>query len=636
MFDFVRSHTRLFQGILVLLIFPSFVFFGVQGYSRFVDGAAAQVAEVDGRGITQAEWDAAHQRNVERLRRQMPNIDVKLLDTPAMRRDTLDGILRERVLLAAAEHMHLGVSDEQLQRVFSTDPQFAPLRNPDGSVNRELLLAQGMSSEMFAQSLRQDLSMRQVLQGIGATAVAPKAVVDPSLDALLQRRQVQTQRFDTQAYRAKVNPTDAQIEAFYKANEALFRAPEQARIEYVVLDQQALLKGLSVPEDELQRYYAENAGRYTAAEERRASHILIKADKDMPAAERKQARARADALLEQVRKSPQQFAELARKNSQDPGSAERGGDLDYFGRGAMVKPFEDAVFAMKPGEISNIVESDFGFHIIQLTGQRGGQKKSFDAVRPEVEAEVKKQLAQRRYAEAAEQFTNTVYEQSDSLQPVIDKLKLQTQTATVLRTPPPGATGALASAKLLEAVFGNDAVRNKRNTDAVEVGPGQLAAARIVEYTPARALPLGEVKDQVREHLVGEQAAALARSEGQALLAQAKSNTDLKLPDGGVVGRAAAQQGMPRELIDAVLGADAGKLPAVVGVDLGAQGYVVARITQLLPRDPAMGPEQALQGQYAQAVANAEMMAYYDALKTRYKAQVKPAVAVLAASAPTP
>ena len=157
----------------------------------------------------------------------------------------------------------------------------------------------------------------------------------------------------------------------------------------------------------------------------------------MPAAERQKASAKAEALLEQVRKSPAQFAELAKKNSDDPGSAERGGDLDFFGRGAMVKPFEDAVFAMKPGEISNVVETEFGFHIIQLTAQRGGEKKSFDSVRAEIEDEVSKQLAQKRYAEAAEQFTNTVYEQSDSLQPVIDKLKLEKRTATVQRTPAP-------------------------------------------------------------------------------------------------------------------------------------------------------------------------------------------------------
>ena len=633
MFDFVRTHTRLFQGLLVLLIFPSFVFFGVQGYSRFTDGSAAQVADVDGRGITQMEWDAAHQRNIERLRQRMPNVDVKLLDTPAMKRETLDGMMRERVLLAAADQLHLGVSDEQLQRVFRTDPQFAAIRNPDGTVNRDLLMAQGMSSEAFAQTLRQDLAMRQVLQGIGVTALAPKAVVDPSLDALLQRRQVQLQRFDAQTYRAKVNPGDAEIEAFYKANEGLFRAPEQARIEYVVLDQQALQKGVSVPEEDLQRYYAENASRYTAAEERRASHILIKADKDMAAADRQKARAKADALLEQLRKSPGQFAEIARKNSDDPGSAERGGDLEYFGRGAMVKPFEDAVFAMKQGEISNVVESEFGYHIIQLTGQRGGEKKSFDAVRAEIEGEVKKQLAQRRYAEAAEQFTNTVYEQSDSLQPAIDKLKLDKLTATVQRTPAPGAAGPLASAKLLEAVFGNDAVRNKRNTDAVEVGPNQLASARIVEYLPARTLPLAEVRDRVRERLVGEQAADLAKKEGQALLAQLQKNADTSLPDTAIISRASAQ-GVPRELIDAVLGADASKLPATVGVDLGGQGFLVAKVVQLLARDPSVATEEVLQNQYAQAIAAAEMQAYYAALKKRYKAEVKPNALSLAASSP--
>ncbi len=633
MFDFVRSHTRLFQGILVLLIFPSFVFFGVQGYSSFTDGSNSKVAEVDGRGITQVEWDAAHQRSIERFRQQMPTVDVKLLDTPAMRRETLDSIVRERVLLAASEHMHLGVSDERLQRVFSTDPQFAALRNPDGSVNRDLLVAQGMSSEMFAQSLRQDLAMRQVLQGIGTTAVAPKAVVDPSLDALLQRRQVQYQRFDAQAYRSKVNPTDADIDAFYKANEALFRAPEQARIDYVVLDLQTLQKGVTVSDDELRRYYAENASRYTAAEERRASHILIKADKDAPAAERQKARAKADALLEQVRKSPGQFADLAKKNSDDPGSAERGGDLDYFGRGAMVKPFDDAVFAMKPGEISNVVESDFGYHIIQLTGQRGGEKKSFDSVRAEIETEVKKQLAQKRYAEVAEQFTNTVYEQADSLQPVVDKLKLEKRSAMVQRVPAAGATGPLASAKLLEAVFGNDAVRNKRNIDAVEVGPNQLASARIVEYQPARTLPLAEVKDQVRERLVDQQAAALSRKEGQALLERLQKAGDTALPETAVIGRVGSQ-GMPRSLIDAVLAAEAGKLPTPVGVDLGDQGYMVAKVTQLLPRDPSLGNEQAMQNQYAQAIASAEMQAYYAALKTRYKAEIKPRVAAASASSP--
>lgn len=479
MFEFIRTHSRLMLGLMLLLIFPSFVFFGVQGYSNFTDGRRADVAKVDGQGITQAEWDQAHQRQIERLQRQMPGLDVRLLDTPQARRETLDALVRERVLLAAANRLHLMPGDERLHRLFVSDPQFAQLRNPDGSVNRDLLAAQGMSSEMFAQQLRMEIGMRQVLGGISSSELTVPAVTAAALDPLLQRREIQLQRFDTAAYRSRIEPTQAQLEAYHKANEAQFRAPEQAVIDYVVLDLDTIGQGIAVPEEDLRRYYDENAARWTVAEARRASHILIKADKDMPAAERQAAKAKAEALVAELRKDPVRFAELAKANSTDAGSAAQGGDLDFFGRGAMVKPFEDAVFAMKPGEISNPVETEFGYHVIMLTDKRGGERKPFDTVRPEIEAEVRKQLAQRRYAEAAEQFTNTVYEQSDSLQPVVDKLKLRKQTATVQRTPAAGASGALASAKLLGAVFSNEAIVDKRNTEAVEVGPNQLAAARL-------------------------------------------------------------------------------------------------------------------------------------------------------------
>jgi len=636
MFDFVRTHTRLMLGIMVLLIFPSFVFFGIQGYSRFTDGANATVAKVDGHAITQAEWDLAHQRNIERLRQQRPDVDAKLLETPQMRRETLEGLLRERVLFAAATDLKLFPGRERMQRLFDASPQLAGLRMPDGRINRDLLAAQGLTPEMFDEQLRQRFGVEQVLGAIAQSGFTPPALTAPSLDARLQRREVQLQRFDPAAFRAQVKPSDADVEAYYKANEALFRAPEQASIEYVVLNLDALMKGVVVPEEDLRRYYAENASRYTATEERRASHILVKVEPDKPAADKKAAKARAEELLAQVRKSPASFADVARKSSQDPGSAAQGGDLDFFGRGMMAKPFEDAVFAMKPGEISNVIETDFGYHIITLTGVRGGDKKPFEAVRGEIEAEVRKALAQKKYAEAAEQFTNTVYEQPDSLQPVIDKLKLDKLSATVQRTPAPGAAGALASAKLLEAVFGNDAVRNKRNTDAVEIGPNQLASARIVQHTPARTLPLADVKDRVRERLLATQAAALARAEGAKRLAALQKTPTEALPETLTLSRAQTQ-GLPRAVVDAVLRADSSKLPAPLGVDLGEQGYVVARVTQVLPREAAPGGDAALQQQYTQAWANAETAAYLAALKKRYKAEIKDAaVAAAAASAPGP
>lgn len=633
MFDFVRTHTRLLQFLLLILILPSFVVFGIQGYSSFSEGANLTVAKVAGQAITQAEWDASHQEQVQRVRRQAPNIDPKMLDAPEARAETLDSLVRQRVLLTAADKLHLVVSNERMQRLFVSDPQFAMLRNADNTINKDLLAAQGMSLPGFEARLRQDLSVQQVQGGITGTVLAAKAPVAQAIDAFLQRREVHFTRFDAKDYAAKVSPTDADIDAYYKAHEAEFRAPEQATIDYVVLDLAVLKKGIAVPEDDLKKYYTENASRYTAAEERRARHILIKADRAAAPDVKQKAKARAEALLADARKNPAGFAELAKKNSDDPGSAAQGGDLDFFGRGAMVKPFEDAAFAMKPGEIGNVVESDFGYHVIQLEAIRGGEKKPFEAVRAAIEDEVRQQLATKRWAEAAEQFTNTVYEQSDSLQPVIDKLKLDKRTALVQRNPAPGASGALASAKLLEAVFGNDAVKNKRNTDALETAPNQLTAARVTQYQPARTLPLAEVRDAVRQRLVLTQAEAQARKEGEARLAQLKADPASGALTGPVLASRAQPVGLPREALEAVLAANADKLPAVVGVVLPTQGYLVARIDRVLPSELKPEEAQALQTQYGQAWARAEAEAYYQALATRYKVEKKGAAAAAAKAA---
>jgi peptidyl-prolyl cis-trans isomerase D len=638
MFDFVRNHNRVLFFVLVLLIFPSFVFFGVQGYSQFQDASSAAVARVDGQKITRAEWDAAHRRQVEQMRRQMPNLDAAMFDSPEVKREMLENLVRERVLFAAAARAHFAISDERLQRELMSVPQLAALRRPDGSMDvaayRAMIEAQGMTTQGFEANMRQDLVLRQVLGGVTASVPPAGAPGRTALDALLQQREVNILRFDAKDHVAAIAPSDAELTAFHKAHEAEFRAPEQASIEYVVLDLDSLKAGISVSDDDLRKYYSENAARYTAAEERRASHVLIGAAKDAPAAERTQAKAKAESLLAELRKNPASFAEVAKKQSSDTGSAQRGGDLDFFARGAMVKPFEDAAFAMKVGEISNVVESDFGYHIIRLDAVRGGDKKPFDVVRAEIEDEVRKQLAQKRYAEVAEQFSNTVYEQADSLQPVIDKLKLKKQLATVQRTPAPGATGALASAKLLEAVFGNEAVKNRRNTEAVEVGPNQLAAARVVQHMPARVQALAEVLPQVRQRVIAEQASARAHKIGEAKLAELRAAGDAaaNLPPALLLSRANAQS-QPRALVDAVLRADAGQLPQWLGVDLGQEGYAVARLTAI--KAPAADTPEMTQllPRYAQAWGAAEAQAYYDSLKVRFKAAIEPDA--IAAAAPT-
>jgi peptidyl-prolyl cis-trans isomerase D len=627
MFDFVRKHTRIMQFLLFLLIVPSFVLFGLQGYNRMHEKGEV-VAKVDGQEIHQQEWDDAHKTQVDRMREQMPNLDAKLFDSPEARYGTLERLVRERVMAAAVADSRLLVADQRVARELQSNELIAALRTPDGKLDmeryRQLLAARGMTPEMFENSVRHDLAMRQVFAAVAESSFAPPTQANVSLGSYFERREVQLARFNAADFKARVEPTDAELQAFYKDNAKLFQAPEQASIEYVVLDLGTVEKGIAVNEGDLKTYYEQNAARLGKPEERRASHILIAVPKNAPAEEKAKAKAKADELLAQARKSPDSFAELAKKNSQDPGSAAQGGDLDFFARGAMTKPFEDATFALKnKGDISDVVESEFGYHIIRLTDLKVPKQRTFEEVKPELEAALRRDQAQKKYAEAAEAFSNTVYEQADSLKPAADKLKLEVRNAQgVTRTPAPGATGPLANPKFLQALFAPDATERKRNTEAVEFGPSQLVAGRVTQYSPARTRPFEEVKAAVRERVVATKAAELARKEGEAKLAQWKATpAAAQVGESLTLSRVDAKQ--PQKVVEAAMRADPAKLPALVGVDLGPEGYAIVKVNKVLPRDPAP-PQQAQQElqQYTQAWTRDEVLAYYNILKARYKAEI--------------
>ena len=629
MFDFVRRHTRIMQFILFLLIFPSFVLFGIEGYSRFADKGTT-VAKVDGHEISQADWDNAHRQQVERMRASAPGVDLKMFDTPEARQATLERLVRERVWQAAAGQLRLSVSDQRLASELQQDSNIAALRRPDGTLDveryRQLLAGQGMTPEMFEARVRSELAARQVLAGVGQGSFAPAALADVTLRAFYERRQVRVARFDARDFASQIQPSQDELQAYYQKHSEAFVSPERVDIDYVMLDLASVQKGIVVPEAELRSFYEQNQARLAAQEERRVSHILIAAEANAPAAQRQQAKAKAEELLAQLRQSPDKFAELARKHSQDPGSATRGGDLDFFARGAMVKPFENVAFALKKGEVSDVVETEFGYHILRLTDVRLPQGKSFEASRASLEVDARRQLAQRKFAELAETFTNLVYEQSDSLAPVADKLKLEVRRLSGVgrdaeATPLPAP---LNNPKLLSALFSADAIEKQRNTEAIEVGPNQLVAARVVRHSPARTLPLEAVKERVRQQVIQEQAAARAREEGQSRLKDWKAQPDAaKLAPAVVVSREQPQQ-LPGAVMEAALRADTQQLPAWVGVDLGTSGYAVVKVEQVLPRDNSEAKDRSRErAQYAQWWATAEALAYYRHLKQLLKVESK-------------
>ena len=627
MFESIRKYSKVLMYPLFLLIILSFVLVGVN--QNYFTEKSPVVAKVNGKDITQMDWDNAHRLQTDRMRQQDPNMDAKWMDGPEARYLTLERMVRDQVIETAVQKMHLTIDNASLARALQDIPQIAALKKPDGSLDveayRALVGAQGMTPEGFEAGMRRDLAARQVLGGVSNTAFVTDAQTKLAVDALYQQREIQLANFNAKDFTSQVKVADADVETFYKNNQELFRQTEQSTIEYVVLNADAVKSMIKPSEDDLRTYYKENLSRFMDKEQRRASHILINAPQSMSAADRDKAKQRAEELLAEVKAHPEQFADIAKKNSQDTGSAVNGGDLGFFKPGDMVKPFEDAAYALKTGEISGLVSTEYGFHIIKMGEIKTPKTPTFEELRAKIEAEVLAQQVQRKYAEVAETFSNMVFEQSDSLKPVAEKLGLKIQTAEhVTRAPAVGATGALANPTFLEALFSNDATQNKRNTEAIEVAPSTLASGRVVSHADARILPLEEVKAKARDLYVAQQSAELARKAGEAKLEAWKADAaGANLGAPLVVSRQEAK-GQAPAVLNAAMHAKVGDAAAWTGVDLGSEGYAVVRVNKIVPRAEDSAEMRLRQKQeFERYEGSAETLAYYSLLKERFKVQIK-------------
>jgi peptidyl-prolyl cis-trans isomerase D len=629
MFEFIRTHQKLMQILLAIVIIPSFVFVGVQGYESMGDGANT-LAKVDGKPVTQQEFDNALRRQLDQYRQRFgEQFDQKLFDTPEFRQGVLDNLIAQRAVSAELTRSHLTVADATINRTLGEIAQEVPgAVKADGKLDQERFAAYiasntGLTPEGFVQSLRHDMATKQLVSGIQASAFAPRTVTKLVTDLTEQERDVQELAMPLQQYLPNVKVTDEMVKAYYDKNAKQFAIPEQARIEYVVLDAKAIESQVSVSDDEVAAFYKANQARYGAPEERRASHILVAAGKDAKPADKAAAKAKAEAILADLKKAPGTFAQVAKAKSEDPGSAEQGGDLGVIEKGSLVPSVEQAIFALKQGEISNVVESEYGYHVITVTSLKPAAVKPLDEVKAAIVADLKQQKAGKKYSEVVETFTNTVYEQSDSLKPAADKLGLKIETAEgVTRTP--GATPApYNNAKFLAALFSDDAVKNKRNTEAIEVAPSTLVSGRIVEFKPASQKPLADVAGEIRQRVTMEEAAKAAKAAGEAKLAALKKADDTAgFSPVKTVSRASAQS-LPPPVARAVLRADVTKLPAYVGVELPGMGYGIYRIGKV--HQPATADEARLASareQIGNIVAQQDMVNYVDVLKDKAKVKI--------------
>lgn len=590
----------------IFLIIP-FGLFGIDYYFRAPVGGDT-VASVGKVRVSQSDFDAAIRQQQETYQAQLGrNFDPALMENPEIRKSILDRLIAERVLSVGAEKAGVRVSDKQLAERIAAEPAF----QEDGKFSKSrydaIARAQGFSPVGLDERLREDYRLTQFRGAIVETAIVPRATLDGFIRLSEQSREVSVVTVTAESQMPKVKLTEDQLKAWYEARQKEFAVPEQVRVEWVELSPEALAAQAAVSPEDVKKFYETNQPRFLTKEERRASHILVAVKADAGEAELKAAEEKAKAIAERVRKAPATFADVAKKESQDPGSAVQGGDLGFFGRGAMVKPFEDAVFSAKKDEIVGPVRSDFGFHVIRLTAEKPAKGKSLAEATPEIEAELKKGAAAKRFAEVAEGLSNMVYEQPTSLKPVNEAFKLPVQQSGWF-SKAGGAPPALAHPKVLAEIFSDNAIKAKRNTAAVEGVAGTIVAARVIEHKPAEQRPLEAVRAVVEARAKREEALKLATAEGEAALKEYLADKDpgLKWPAPLAVSRQ-KPGGLPPPVLDRIFKADAKALPGYAGAQTPA-GYAVVKVTKVIDiGEIDEAKRRSLSAQLQQAVALGEL-----------------------------
>ncbi|MGZ5094674.1 MAG: SurA N-terminal domain-containing protein [Burkholderiales bacterium] len=623
MFDLVQKNKRIIQIVLAIVLLP-FAFFGVDSYFR--DSATGQtVAKVGDYDISEQEFQNALRDRQEQLRNMSGGrIDPALLDSPELRFSVLDTLIRRRVLIHHAVRSGMTVNIDQLRGYIQ---QAAAFQGEDGKFSlpryEQILKARNETATMFENRVRQDLLLSQLGEAYGASNFVPRTVAERILRISEQQREVSNVVISPDKFVQTVKLEDDAGKKYYDAHQDEFRIPEQVRVEYVALSLDSLLPQIPVDAAEEKKYYDEHQSQFGVPESRQASHILISADKSASNDAKQKARAQAEQIYNDVKKNPASFAELAKKNSQDPGSAAKGGDLGTFSRGSMVKAFDDAVFNMKVGEISPPVESEYGYHVIRVTGITPAQIRSFEQARPEIAKELKKQLATRQFAELAEKFNNTVFEQSDSLKPAADLLKQTPRTSGwITRSGAPDVE--LNNPKVIQAIFSEDVRVNKRNTEAIEVGPGMIVAARVIEHKPSAMQPFEQVKTVIDKKLLAQRASQLAAEEGRKQLDELRQGkapaVSWSTPQ--LVSRADAK-GMTEPVLRQVFKADTKTLPSYTGVEAPGGGYMLMRITRVVePEKIDRAQQNSLSDGLAQMLGEEQFGAYISSLKQKQKVKI--------------
>ncbi len=623
MLELIRNHSKGWLAKIILAVIT--VPFALFGIDQYLTGAGGNVpiATVNGDEVSLQEYSNTVETVRTRMQARGDQFDPTVLESPAFKKSILDGLVMRRLVNAETVKSNFKVSDAQLNQHILGRPEFQEDGQFSQDIYQQTLEQNGLTATQLEASIRNDLIVAQARDDLARLAFAPQSVAQASAKYQYQKREVSTTEIKAADFLPEVEVTPEQIQAYYEKHKEKFKEPEKVKVEFVLLSAASLLKDVTVSEEDVKKFYDENITRFQGDEQREASHILFSFGVSATDEDKQVAKEKALEIQAKLNSNPDRFEELAAKHSEDPGSATKGGSLGSFGRGAMVKPFEDTVFNMEVDAISDIVESEFGYHIIRLDGISGASS-SFEDMKPQIKGELIFQEAQIKYAGLTEEFSNIVYEQSGSLQPVAKRFGLDVQPTDWLSRED-AVKYFKDSRQLANMLFSDEVVKDKRNTDAVEVSPNNLIAARVLEYKPEAPKTFDDVKEGIKAVLQLEQSIKLAEEKGQAVLtdlASGKEAASLEWIPAVTVDRKDAQ-GLTEAVMNEVFKINTETLPAYKGFADGNRAYVLVKVlgvTDAVAEDDSL--KTMVQSEYEAAIAQEYVSAYGQSLKAKADIEV--------------
>ncbi|MBL1292679.1 MAG: SurA N-terminal domain-containing protein [Thiotrichales bacterium] len=621
MLEFIRERaTGVIAWIIVIGITLTFALFGLGDY--LTPDANIYVAEVDGKKIMQNELQRRYLQNRARLQATLgENFNPAFFSEDALKRQALDSLIEENVLLAKLSDSGQKVGNQQLSATIQSLEAFKTNGVFDNSAYQEQIRIQGESVEGFEQRIRRAIMIDQAASSVVQSSVVSDAELDAFVKLRDQQREISFVTIPRARFIDSVEVSDDDIRSYYDENSNRYQTVEQVSIEYLVLDANDYTADIEVEEEDIQFQYEERKAEFVVDEQRRASHILLEVDAGADEAVQAEIRAKAQALLDRAN-AGEDFAELAKANSEDAGSAGSGGDLGFFGKGVMVPAFEEAVFALEQDQISDLVQSSFGFHIIKLTGVQEERGKTYDEVKVQLENELKRDKAADIVIERSELLVDTTYENPETLSVAAEQLGIEIQVSELFERG--RGIGIASDQQVREAAF-SDEVAQGNNSEVLQISGNRIVVLREKDREEPATKPLEEVRDQITANLKDQAANDAAKKLGAKLLADIESGSDV------------AEQFAANELswskakfysrhdgqLDQIIAQDAFKVRQASedarGIELRNGDYSIVKMTGIKDGDPASLSEeqrQVLKDQRQRAQGNSEYTAWLKMLKS--------------------